>query len=105
LVLLATGRKTEAVSALERVVQLAPREDATRLDLAVVLLSVGRAAEALKHLRPLHQRHPEDERALFYFGLALRESRQTTDGDAVLEQVVAKAGEFTARARALLETR
>ncbi len=103
LVELAFGDRLAAGRAFREVLEADPDAAETRLDLAVLCLSVGAAAEALQHIERLTESGgAASDRLRFYHGLALRELGRDRQGNRVLKEVTEEGGDYAARARDLL---
>lgn len=106
LVELSFGNRTRAARALREVLEIDPGAAETRLDLAVLCLSVGAAGEALAHIEALlDAQDPATERVRFYHGLALRELGRSRQANTILKEVADKEGDYAERARELIAKR
>jgi len=74
--LLRTGAVTEALRALQKALELAPRHNDTRYYLGLMLSYAGRAAEAREALRHALSLRPDDPKLYYALGLCCRNGKQ-----------------------------
>lgn len=105
LVSLSLGKHVDAVAYFERLLTLAPDDDQSRLDLAVIFLSSQQPEQTLQHLNKISSTLRDSRKFLFYHGVALQQTGQQETGVALLQKLAqSQTAPYGDKARQVLQT-
>jgi len=103
LVNLSLGNRDVAIAQFEHLLELNPSDEASRLDLAVILLSAHQPAAALENLDSISGEVRASSKFRFYLGLALQQSGEQEAGVKLLRQLAdLPDDEYGVKARQML---
>src|SRR5204862_4838450 len=83
-----------AAACFRRTLELDPEFHPARLELAVQLLDLGRAGEAIPHLEYLRTKDPTNPRVPVYLAQGLKQVGRQTEAQALLDDAIARAPNF-----------
>ena len=86
--------RQEAAAAFKHALELDPELDMARLQLAVQLLDLLRAAEAVPHLEYLHEQEPDDPRLPVYIAQCKDQMGQQDEAEAILDKTLIDFPDF-----------
>src|SRR5262249_23362006 len=86
--------RQEAAAAFKHALELDPQLDPARLQLAIQLLDLLRAAEAVPHLEYLQAQQPDDPRIPVYLAQCQFQMGKQAEAEAILDDVLAREPDF-----------